>query len=29
MAGSHSGRLAILNPEYQLLDGAAEIGSRS
>ena len=27
MAGSHFGRLAILNPEYELLGDAAEIGS--
>jgi hypothetical protein len=29
MAGSHFGRLAILNPEYQLLDESAEVGSLS
>jgi hypothetical protein len=27
MAGSHFGRLAILNPEYELLDDTAEIGT--
>jgi hypothetical protein len=26
MAGSHFGRLAILNPEYELLEHTAEMG---